>query len=519
MLADPMGDTPRRVGAEPEESPSIPPLKASRIGRVRAAIGGARSGPWELGILVLVVLGLTMGLVTMLELTRYGTYIIVKGYSAQTTYFDTRGTRLGNLSQVAGAFFIGGAGLLALMTGGARRGWQVPALLIGVIAAVSGVWVVLELGNRSPSEVVNDTNSPFMWVAALGVFAGMRPRVWAWMDRWVYVLAGCYLGFCFVTLYRLGMFVPVMGNDPMRMGLAAGIWFSFYGLFTDTERGNRWVFLGDALLLVCLVLSVFSQSRGWILQCLMGGAVRWLFLQRIKRSGSNVGRWAFGLLGLAVVFGLGVWILTTQMQDAIDALFVRMGRDTRSYQYREYFEFVEPVWLLFGYGPQGTYTYDEAGNPYGSIDNQFLWMALKFGVFVVLAYVALVFVPAGRVLLRRRLGGMKAPGYVLLLWALSMGGVSVYAGLGYLPAPYFMFLLAGRCRWMLANPAGGRPAELRRAQPPARGRFRARSRWGKPVAGGAEGPTGVSPGLFRMVGSGLARRPAGPFTSAAPSSV
>jgi hypothetical protein len=198
------------------------------------------------------------------------------------------------------------------------------------------------------------------------------------------------------------------------------------------------------------MVAIFMQSRGWLLQCALAIAIRWVIISPQAGRIPAFIRVCGSVAGLAIVAAIGIWFVSSMLGEPAERLAHRATEDSRSGQYREYFANVELWRLVLGYGPDGTYTYDRDGERYGFIDNQFLYIALKYGLVTAAAYVALALWPGVRVALGRIPIQQKAAGFVIILWCLSHAGLSVFCGVGFDAGLYLAFLLGGKCRALLS---------------------------------------------------------------------
>jgi hypothetical protein len=138
---------------------------------------------------------------------------------------------------------------------------------------------------------------------------------------------------------------------------------------------------------------------------------------------------------------------------AINQLEARLYQDDRSQQYVDFFSDVQWQELALGRGPAGTWYWPGIGN-FQFIDNGYLWMAFIGGLPILLAYCVLILLPAVHALWAGAPLNISSAAWIILLWALALGGLSNYNIPSLTLQSYCISLFAGRCHAWLSESRG-----------------------------------------------------------------
>ena len=193
---------------------------------------------------------------------------------------------------------------------------------------------------------------------------------------------------------------------------------------------------------LCVPIGIVMASRSWTLLPTLGLALglKITFHEHCRAKPAKT--LAFGLLSI-IIFGLGMWLLATALPEKVEAFENRLREDTRTSQYSQFFQQVDPIRLIAGLGPKATYTFND-WNDYNSIDNQFLFILFHFGVPVLLGYCAVVLWPGLRLLIGARTQHERWEGVFFAFWTLAALGVSTFSAITLNPQNLAVILFAGR---------------------------------------------------------------------------
>lgn len=342
-----------------------------------------------------------------------------------------------------------GAGFVSMVLGGYGVLGHKSKLVLIFYGISTVVWLLYAAATMSMRDFILDSNSPMVWLAIFGIFAGMRSECrrhvnWVVAVAAVATLVPAIYSITLMTGYKYTRFY---GLSPMGLTFGATVWFA---LFVAIANGAVRLSLANvgwfAPLVGCGLLALWGQNRGWIVICSLGlllFALKPIMLER-RRGKSIVLPIVSGLVLVCFVWAVGFFTASAVMPMAVDATLDRLDSDSRSTQYVEFFRQVSPVSLILGLGPQATYTY-ENNSDFKYIDNQFIWMLFRGGVPVALGYTVLVLLPGWRLWFRAKNSMDYAAATILVLWTISLAGVSTFQSVGFNAANFFAFYLAGYC--------------------------------------------------------------------------
>lgn len=91
------------------------------------------------------------------------------------------------------------------------------------------------------------------------------------------------------------------------------------------------------------------------------------------------------VIKISIVVGVLLLVLSLNFENLINSLLGRVGEDTRSGQYEQFFSQVKMTSLIFGNGMNATYKFN--GQKYSYFDNQIIFTSFHYGIvsFFVLA--------------------------------------------------------------------------------------------------------------------------------------
>ncbi|MGD0615978.1 MAG: hypothetical protein ABSA69_11110 [Verrucomicrobiota bacterium] len=350
------------------------------------------------------------------------------------------------------------AGLLGAL---ASRRPRLPGLVVFLLATMILYCAFWCLVSYEPSEYwpgLIQTTSPLIFTMCLGVYAGFDPTLWPKLRPLALAIAyGSVVLGAYYTV-RLTIKGTFEGSNPTVEHLQIAFWFGLCALVL--HKSSRWRDCVPALIPIalCIPIAIVASSRSFTLLTTLGLLTGLLVpLQHHFRS-MAVKVLALGLLS-AVVFGVGLWLLSLAAPERVLALKDRLTEDTRSGQYSQFFQQVPVTSLFAGLGPKATYTFNDRSN-YDYVDNQFLFILFKFGLPVLLGYCAVVIWPGLRLLIGAGTQQQRLLGVFFVLWTLATFGLSIFHAITLNPQNLVVVLLAGRAL-TLAKTARKPPLPLR----------------------------------------------------------
>jgi hypothetical protein len=318
------------------------------------------------------------------------------------------------------------SGLLALVSG---RWNQLPlsARLAALVLGVTGcIWaaVAYPLQDIFSTTIIGATG-PFVWLTLVFLLVGTDARVRRMARITMHGLTWATTLLGLVTLLRVPQAAYSIGLSVHNQYAILLTWLAGWSLM-DSARATGWrLVLGLAPFAVLLPLDITSQSRSWtLLGFLLLAAFFWLRYRELgwKKTASLAGIFA-GAAVLAVSF---VALASPQIViERVATLTNRVGDDTRSGQYEDFFNDVKPGELILGRGPKGTWNWTDVGD-YQFFDNGLLWMLFIGGIPTLAGYVVLVLWPAVRMALAGIRGDSAPAAVMVLLWAIAMSGISTF---------------------------------------------------------------------------------------------
>ena len=127
--------------------------------------------------------------------------------------------------------------------------------------------------------------------------------------------------------------------------------------------------------------------------------------------------------------------------DQIRFIISRFSKDTRSGQLMEFFSQVPLSKLAVGQGMNASYSF--AGqSSYKYIDNQFLFFMFRYGVIPLVLYLLPFACSLFGKSCRNKAASWLSQKFVIIMWLLAMGGLSVYFTLRIDISGFFILIFA-----------------------------------------------------------------------------
>ncbi|MEO8132194.1 MAG: hypothetical protein ABI822_34175 [Bryobacteraceae bacterium] len=357
------------------------------------------------------------------------------------------------------------AGLIAMAQGEYRRlSAPLRAACCGCVL-LFGIWLIAGYEVPSLRHVLLGPTSPLIWLMPLGLFAGMRRELWPNLYPVIRLLAyaSALLGLLSFFTIDIQHYARFSGLSPQIIYTSLLFWFGAFLLLQPGDSGRNSSPARLLPLVVCLLLALFTQSRGWTLLCISTVGIR-LFGTTDSSNSSSKRRiliW-WQLAWFIILIAAGGWFLAERLSPALSGLKERLTEDSRSGEYVLFFSRVGVEDLILGKGPQASY--DRNGEESQFLDNQFLWILFIGGIPALLCYSSLVLWPGVRPFLLRQPSRNRVLGWIPILWGLAMLGVSTYLNIGTSAENILIILLAGKCHddWISTRAAlKGRRASSR----------------------------------------------------------
>lgn len=313
----------------------------------------------------------------------------------------------------------------------------------------AGIWTLIGF---TPDEIFSKSilihTGPFPWLACILVFAGYQLQRWdrVHMTLLAMSIATICLGFRSMVIWQETEINPLGISKHLYYGIFV-FWLGGLSYVLAPEQKGFRFYLYRAPLWVAFILFLASQKRSLIIDSILlimlasfmeirgQSGSRGIFLEKMMK--------AFGKISISIIV-LVIIALCTISHDALEKLYERRFEDTRSGQFVIFFEQIAPESLILGNGPKASYRFG-FDQEYQSLDNGYLWLLFIGGLPVLLPYLYMVVYPGCRCLFRK-LSAFDSGGAILLfIWALAIGGLSVFCVPSLFVYHYVILLLAGKC--------------------------------------------------------------------------
>ena len=368
------------------------------------------------------------------------------------TLDEPRSARLMRL--LAFALFIGAGVFGALL----RRRARLPRMVSIPLVILIGASVWWTLFGYEPSQYVDallGTWNPMGFTMCFGVFAGLDRSLWRWLRPVALWLAYGSVALGWYYAVRFSSIESFAGANPMVEYLQLAFWLTWCALVLTQTAGWRAFVPALIPMALCLPLAIMISSRSFTALASVGFAVGIFFAMR-----GSLRRARFRLIAVILCTGVVVvgflCALSLAAPTRLEAFQNRMLEDSRTSQYSEFFRQIPVSSLIPGRGPKASYTYGEFAN-YEYIDNQFLFIAFKLGLAVLLGYCAVVLWPGLSQLFRGGNRPQQMIGVLFVFWTFASLGLSIFHGILPNPQNFLIILLAGRSIDLAAAPRPASP--------------------------------------------------------------
>ena len=237
----------------------------------------------------------------------------------------------------------------------------------------------------------------------------------------------CPLLAVFYTIICLFSCIDFKIHYPgMRMADGYIIEYFIYALFLTgiwcsiSDRSN----VNNFLVYFCCGTLVFCAfiitSRGWLIQSIL--LLIFCYFTFSKNSiPSRILKIALLIIFIYLLYSFMQYIIGNQVQ----FMASRFSEDTRSNQMNQFLRQVSLTQLIVGQGVDASYIFKD-NRYYRYIDNQFLFMMFRYGIISLIAYLIPFFYSFIKI--ERKKLWLKN-NFVLIMWLLAMGGLSIYCSI------------------------------------------------------------------------------------------
>lgn len=366
----------------------------------------------------------------------FGTFEYVPG--SDRVEYQYGGSDVSSFSMYIAFALLAIQGFDSFLKYGTIRGGAIISLV--VLSVIMLFFLMADVIEYGLLKVLRQSTGPIVFFILWGLFFSQKQGIWELTLKIAKVLGPLLaIASAFVSVFFVNSYGGHIGNSPQIMLLGNGFWPLAIAMLGD-EKQDRVIIKGLFILSVgCILLtSVLYGTRSWIIQCIL-----LLGLYFYKESkGKIISLTTIGFAALIAYFVIN--LVSGTFTDNWDYLSNRMGDNTRSFQYNEIFSQFSFSDLFFGRGTFGTYRSSLYGN-YLYIDNTLVYTWFHWGFIPMLCLFSILIYPFLKILFSRgasRNDIVRAS--ILLLWFLSLNGLSVYNTMTLDLRNAFIVLLLGK---------------------------------------------------------------------------
>lgn len=358
----------------------------------------------------------------------------------------------------AAYYLLHGVSLLAFIFGGAlafRTHWRIVPrwafVAFFVLQSLNVMWTLLEFAGRRYSGLwaMAGDQGPLVWLSAVGLFAGLDRRLWPFLESLLRVLALAAIPLLLYASVRAPSGERVTGASS-SLQLLVLAWWPVAWAFLESATGIGWSRYRYHLSYVLLVtVAVLCRGRSWFLVTVLLLPVRYWLSYKASFGRPHL-QWELrretllSLAGACLVAGLIFSVQPAWAYDAWFGLTERLTEDTRTAQYKWFFDSVDPGALILGQGPNATYDFGNESD-YLHFDNFYLLALFRGGAPLLLSYIVLVLVPAVLGVSQGWSGSALRAALILVFWGIMLGGISTFVGPFLTFYNFVVYLFVGRC--------------------------------------------------------------------------
>lgn len=320
-------------------------------------------------------------------------------------------------------------------------------LSVGVVFFVSVGYAFLTIFDHGINESLYLSDFPLMYLFIIGFYSGQDENIWEAIKKTTSILLPIYFLafiFQFYTTYKMYGWA-MYGKSPVVAFYSQLFWLICIFIFVQIENvydiGKKISSLCYVFLVLLPIGAVLIRSRGWLIQSFLLMIIVMVTLGRMNLVSNS--RLKNFMILLVIITGVFIG-LTYVFPLYLDSIIAKGTSDTRSFQYNEIFEQTNTFQWLLGQGIDATYTSSLYGQ-YSYIDNSFLFIAFHYGLPLSIAYFWTYLKSIFAVIRNRRNVNNLMLLYIglVVLWVLSLNGLSIYNGISMDVKSILMPVLAG----------------------------------------------------------------------------
>lgn len=310
-----------------------------------------------------------------------------------------------------------------------------------ILILVGGVfyWLSVTLLDHGLLSLLHESTPPYVYLTALAFCVGADEELYEDFLGYARIIGFISLAMSLIEYIRFLIVYPgsLLGNSSVLTYYIQAFWLLYIVSMVDREYRTKQIFVMIAFVL----LGILFNSRSWIIQSVIWAVVYSFYTD--KRKG------IIKLLKIAVILSAIMFVayglVSKYSPETLIYLLKKFGTDTRSGQYTALLSQIKPWDFVIGKGYDFSYYDASMGGNYSYIDNAYLFMLIRYGIWIGILYPMVFLIPAWRTFRNRRVENRNA--VILFMWLLALGGLSVYCVTTVDIKSVALAVLAGRTLW------------------------------------------------------------------------
>lgn len=324
-----------------------------------------------------------------------------------------------------------------------------------VLIFVSTSWLLISFLQFGVKDTLYGSSNPIVYFTLLSIVIGYNDELWEYLSKYIPAIALINI---FLAYYYYFKFTGVHpgglpgGSSPIIYFFISGFWLTAISvlIYKNKSKNSKIIFI---MIVSLIVLSVVLYSRGWFFQSILLLLLSTYYLKQ-KKGLIRLLKFA---LSIIVVGGIAYYLLDNYYSIYLEQFITKFGSDTRSEQYVEIFKQTPIHQFLIGGGMGATYSFGII-NEYSYIDNQIIFTAFRYGIFMVLPYLYFFLSPLFNTRYKQKKNDeeIKIGKLIIIMWILSLLGLSIYNGITIDFKNIFIPILVGRLIYLESEKSDGK---------------------------------------------------------------
>lgn len=303
-----------------------------------------------------------------------------------------------------------------------------------IVSTVS--WTLITLVDIGFVKTMYSSTSPFVYLTALAFCIGLDEELFDFFLTHAKILGLISLGIsiCSYLVFLDDHKGAILGNSSVLVYFIQGFWLLCIYSFCSKKQTNSFVYF---IIILCGVMAILFNSRSWIIQSAI-----WLIAYVYCSSKKKLIEKVFKLVVVLLVCVVVVYYIADNFfPETLQSLVDKTSpTDSREGQYIDLFAQTNFWDYIFGKGYGFRYYSSIQGGMYSYIDNAYLFMLIRYGLGIGLAYTLMFLIP----LFKAKFSRVSVP---IFMWLLALGGLSVYCVTTVDLKSIALAVVAGRCIW------------------------------------------------------------------------